>query len=109
MNKQTIQPLILLYRVEPGCLGPQGSDYIDGFCDFAAQHLSQSNMAHATLQLQPRRDKTLDEMLYKLSNKRLTDEQVSRYFHTIKVSRDDFEEAVFKKIATLIEQYLGRA
>lgn len=109
MIKRPTYPLVLVYRVEPGCLGPQGSDHIDGFCDYADQHLSQSNLPHATLQLQPRRDKTLDEMQYQLSNKRLTDEQVSRYFQTIKASRDDFEEAVFKKIATLIEQYLGRA
>ena len=109
MKTHTQALFALTYRVEPGCLGPQGSDYIDGFCEFANQSLNQRSLSIAGLHLQPRRDKTLDEMQYRLGNKRLSDEQVSRYFHTINASRDDFEEDVFKQIATLIEQYLGRA
>ena len=29
--------LLVMYRIEPGCLGPQGADYVEEFCVFAKQ------------------------------------------------------------------------
>ena len=31
--------LLVMYRIEPGCLGPQGADYVEEFCVFAKQKL----------------------------------------------------------------------
>jgi len=35
------QKLAVTYRVEPGCLGPQGVDYIDDFCIFAEKAVAE--------------------------------------------------------------------
>ena len=29
----------LMYRVEPGCLGPQGAEHIEDFCRYANKHI----------------------------------------------------------------------
>lgn len=29
----------LMYRVEPGCLGPDGANHIEDFCRFANKHI----------------------------------------------------------------------
>ena len=31
--------LLVMYRIEPGCLGPQGADYVEEFCVFAKQKI----------------------------------------------------------------------
>ena len=38
--------LAVIYRVEPGCLGPEGAAHIEGFCQFAQLHeaLQSSDM-----------------------------------------------------------------
>ena len=49
--------LTVIYRVEPGCLGPEGATHIEGFCQFAQPLVAAHTPAFMQWQLQPRFDK----------------------------------------------------
>ena len=45
--------LAVIYRVEPGCLGPEGAAHIEGFCQFAQPLVAAHTPAFMQWQLQP--------------------------------------------------------
>ena len=98
--------LTVLCRVEPGCLGPDGKDHIEGFCRFALTAMTPINSAFVHWIITPRYDKTLPEIQYQLLDRKLSYLQAAKYLETLGQDPDDFATALDEKLASLIEQYL---
>ena len=96
----------LLYRVEPGCLGPDGIEHIEEFCAFAEKKIPPPN--YAVFSFIPRYNKLLDEKEYTLLNRRLSQSQVESYFTKIDKQLDDFESQIDELIAFAVEAFFKR-
>ncbi|MCK4743947.1 MAG: hypothetical protein KAT25_09025 [Sulfuriflexus sp.] len=95
-------------RVEGGCLGPVGDDYVDGFCNFAKDELAFVYAHIVNWQIVPRRDKSLSEMQYKVANKNLSKNQAKKYFELFGEDINEFESLLDDKLIALIEQYMSK-
>ncbi|MFT4938538.1 MAG: translation initiation factor 2 alpha subunit (eIF-2alpha) [Paraglaciecola sp.] len=100
--------LTVTFRVEPGCLGPDGINHIESFCKFAKQEVSALDSDFVRWVITPRYDKTLLETEYKTNNKRLTYDKAEKYLSVFGKSLDEFEEHLQEKLSVLIDQYLER-
>jgi len=98
--------LHVLFRLEPGCLGPKGIDLIEGFCEFANSKISE--LPYATYLFVPRFDKTLPEWEYKINSRNLSNEKVESYLAIFSQVKSDFEEGLEEKVTEYIEIYLNR-
>ena len=101
------QKLTVVCRVEPGCLGPEGKEHIQAFCDFAQKQVETIDAEFVHWELVPRDDKTLPEMQYKISNKKLTHDKAAKYLALFKKELDIFEEHLHEKVSHLVDEYLG--
>ena len=100
--------LTTVVRVEPGCLGPNGSNHIEEFCSAAQIEFEQIDSYFVSWEIIPRFDKSLPEIQYKASNKTLTHDQSIKYLSVFGRKLDEFEEHVNVKLSTLIDYNLGR-
>ncbi|MFT7412539.1 MAG: hypothetical protein ACI9J4_000901 [Paraglaciecola sp.] len=100
--------LTVTFRVEPGCLGPDGIERIEGFCKFAKKEVIVLDSDFIRWVITPRYDKALLETEYKTNNKRLDHDKAEKYLRVFGKELDDFEEHLQDKLSILIEQYLGR-
>ncbi|WP_417760718.1 hypothetical protein [Shewanella sp.] len=100
--------ITVLYRVEPGCLGPAGMDYIEAFCAYAQTEFEKLAYDAMNWSIAPRYDKTLPEIQYQLAGKSLSKTQATLYFTKKGLELERFEELLELKIADLIEKHLGR-
>lgn len=98
--------LTAVFRVEPGCLGPNGDDLVAGFCEFAEKSLRSFHFELVIWQVSPRADKAQPEMEYKVNNKSLTHVQADQYLGLFQENLDDFEAKMYDHIAELIDLYL---
>lgn len=98
--------LTVLCRVEPGCLGPDGINYIEGFCHFALKEMALVNPAFISWIITPRYDKTLPEIQYQIHDRNLTYLQVTKYLEIFNQDLNEFQTELDDKLASLIEQYL---
>ena len=99
--------LTVIFRIEPGCLGPEGESHIDEFCGFAQKKVELIDADFVHWVLTPRKDKSLPEMQYQVSDKVLSHDQAGRYLDVFKKSLDEFEEHLHDGVTHLIDQYLG--
>jgi len=99
--------LHVIYRLEPGCLGPKGENHINDFCTFALQKIEAIDENIIIWELQSRNDKTLPEMEYKINNKKLSYDQAEKYLEVFDRKIDEFEELSHEKISNLIEEYFS--
>ncbi|MCW8928875.1 MAG: hypothetical protein OQL19_01400 [Gammaproteobacteria bacterium] len=99
--------LTVIFRLEPGCLGPQGSSHIDDFCQLAQTEFKSFNSGFVHWVFVPRDDKSLPEMQYQISEKNLTSEQAAKFLDIFNQNFVEFEDLVHKKIAIFIDHYLG--
>jgi hypothetical protein len=100
--------LTVMFRVEPGCLGPDGKDHIEDFCKYAKKKVSGLHSDFIRWVITPRWDKTLPESEYKTNNKRLDHDKAEKYLSIFGQQLDDFEESLQDKLAEMIDEYLGR-
>ncbi|GIU54107.1 hypothetical protein [Shewanella sp. KT0246] len=100
--------LIVLYRLEPGCLGPDGTDHIETFCNLAQQALAAFDTDSCQWFLEPRFNKQLNEMAYCLANKMLTREQAAKYLARLGDDLEQVQESFEDKLTLLINQYIAR-
>ena len=98
--------LHVLFRLEPGCLGPKGIDLIEGFCEFANSKISE--LPYASYLFVPRFDKTLPEWEYKINSLNLSNEKVESYLAIFSQVKSQFEEGLEEKVTEYIEIYLNR-
>ncbi|MDP5039346.1 MAG: hypothetical protein NWQ26_00530 [Paraglaciecola sp.] len=100
--------LTVTFRVEPGCLGPDGIDHIEKFCKFAKQDVDTLDSDFVRWVITPRFDKSLLETEYKTNNKRLDHDKAQKYLRVFGKELDDFEEHLQDRLAELIDEFLGR-
>jgi len=100
--------LVILYRLEPGCLGPDGIDHIEVFCLIAQKALQSLNADICQWQLTPRFDKSLDEAQYSLAGKILTKDKAIKYMHACNAELSQLEEFFEDKLTELINKYIAR-
>ncbi|MFT5420797.1 MAG: hypothetical protein ACI9D5_001548 [Candidatus Endobugula sp.] len=58
------QKFTVTYRIEIGCLWPEGASYIDAFCLFAEKRVAGLDADFIHWYIVPRNDKKLVEMQY---------------------------------------------
>lgn len=100
--------LNVLFRVEPGCLGPDGKDHIEGFCKFAKKQVASLHSDFVRWSITPRYDKTLPETEFKTRGKRLDHDKAEKYLLIFGQELEEFEEQFQELLSELIDQYLGR-
>ena len=94
--------LAVTYRVEPGCLGPQGVNFIEGFCQFAEQNVQDLDSDFIHWNIIPRHDKTLSEMGYSVCAKQLTHKQADQYLQIFGKTLEEFEDHIQDECVALI-------
>ena len=100
--------LFLLYRVEPGCLGPTGDSLVDDFCEFAREKLQSLNTDYLDCQFVPRRNKTSPEMQYSVANKKISHTQAEKYLSLFDENLAEFEDDLNDALTNLINEFMGR-
>lgn len=100
--------LSVTYRVEPGCLGPDGKNYVNAFCDFAQKTIQSMEADHITWHIIPRNDKSLPEMQYSILGKNMNDAQAKKYLAIFGKKFDEFEGYMGDKLALLIDDFLSQ-
>lgn len=99
--------LNVVFRVEPGCLGPEGEGHVKAFCEYAQKQVEPVDSDFVHWELTPRFDKALPEMQYKVTNKYLSHDKAARYLEVFGKDLDEFEGHFHDKLAQLIDEYLG--
>lgn len=99
--------LTILFRLEPGCLGPKGEEHIEQFCQMAQKEFESLHSDIVLWEIIPRHDKSLPEMQYHIKNKKLTHVKASKFLDIFHMDLSQFEDQVHKKLATFIDQYMG--
>jgi hypothetical protein len=100
--------MTVIFRMEPGSLGPDGEEYINEFCDFAQIQLQACADKYINWAIVPRLDKRLVEMEFQLANKKLTLAKATQYLAVFGESFDHFEEQLENNLEAIINQYFGR-
>lgn len=101
------QKLLITFRVEARCLGPEGHLLIVDFCHFAQSKFQHLNSDYITCRISPRDDKTLPEMQYSLMNKKLSQNQAQQYLLKLEKNLEELEGFIYDKIEELINEYMS--
>ncbi|MEM7209046.1 MAG: hypothetical protein AAF434_14580 [Pseudomonadota bacterium] len=101
--------VLITYRIEPGCLGPDGDQHVDAFCEFVQPYLSVLYPRSCTWNVVPRHDKALDEIEYSLIGRKLTKAQSLKFFESMNSDLPRIEQQAQTVLVESIEVYLGRA
>jgi len=104
---QEDKKLSVTYRIEPGCLGPEGDSHVDEFCEFAKLKLQSLDSDYVIWKIKPRRDKTLAEMQYCVLGKKINHNQADQYLAVFNKSLDEFEGHLNDNLAALINEFMG--
>ncbi|OOZ39293.1 hypothetical protein BOW53_12070 [Solemya pervernicosa gill symbiont] len=99
--------LNVVVRIEPGCLGPEGRETVEEFCNFAQLEVEDLDSDFVHWELSPRHDKTLPEMQYMVNEKSLTHDKADKYLGIFDKSLNEFEAHIHDKLALLIDDYLA--
>jgi hypothetical protein len=102
------QKLTVTYRVEPGCLGPEGSSHVEAFCVFAEKHVVDLDSDFIHWHITPRRDKVLPEMHYHIASKQLSHDKADQYLQIFGKNLDEFEDHILGTCVGLIDKYFDR-
>lgn len=99
--------LLVTYRVESGCLGPEGECYVQSFCEFAQRKIQPLYSDFIAWNVISRDNKDEPEIQYNLVTKRVSNSQASRYFTAFGSNLDQFEIDLSEKLAELIDEFMG--
>lgn len=97
-----------IFRIEPGCLGPEGASHVEDFCQKAHQAFSGIHSGFLNWKVVPRYDKTLPELDFALRERPMSREHAKRYFELFEIDVDEFEETTFGKLPEMIDAFFGR-
>ncbi len=100
--------LTVVYRIEPGCLGPKGNELVEDFCLFAQQKFEPVNANIINWIITPRLDKSLPELQYQIQDKLLTTDHAARYLSMFDTDITEFEEHMEETLVESIEQFMDR-
>jgi len=111
MNTRTALPddkkLGVIYRLEPGCLGPNGSEHIGRFCAFAHEALKAFDAHFVTWTVLSRDDKSLPEIEYRINNRALSRDKADRYLTIMGKNIDEFEMHLHDDISHMIDDFFS--
>ncbi|GAA61936.1 hypothetical protein P20652_3827 [Pseudoalteromonas sp. BSi20652] len=96
----------LMYRVEPGCLGPDGVNHIEDFCRFANKHIKSPY--YSQFVFLPRYDKLKGERQYSVNSRNLSKVQAKVYLNHFEIQIDDFEDQLDELLTKAIDLYFKR-
>lgn len=99
--------LMVVFRIEPGCLGPKGHDHIKDFCHSAQKEVEEIDADFVHWELVPRNSKSQPEMQYQINHRDLSHDKAARYLQAFGKSLNEFEEHLHNKLTLLIDLYLG--
>jgi hypothetical protein len=99
--------LTVIFRLESGCLGPDGSNHIDSFSSQAQKKFATIDSEFINWVIIPRHDKTLPEREYQINNKLISREMTEKYLKLFDRELNHFEQNIDEKIGQLINEYLG--
>ncbi|MDH5543993.1 MAG: hypothetical protein OEZ43_00280 [Gammaproteobacteria bacterium] len=97
--------LNVIYRLEAGCLGPNGADLIDDFCQHVQNELNKMISEFVKWNIEPRDQRKLDELEFNIGNKRLSREQASQIFSHFGKELNRVEESFLELVSQLIKSY----
>lgn len=97
--------MTVTYRVEPGCLGPNGTSLIDEFCTYAQKAVESLDADYMIWKIIPRNDKKLVEIQYNVLGKKMSHDQADKYLAIFNKSLDEFEGHLNDNLANLIEDF----
>lgn len=100
--------ITVIFRIEAGCLGPQGISHVANFCAKAHQSFINLHPDFMNWKVIPRLDKTQPELDYSISDRPLTRDHASKYLQHFNLEIDKFEMELFDKLPEMIDQYFGR-
>ncbi|WP_413701960.1 hypothetical protein ACLKMH_10770 [Psychromonas sp. KJ10-10] len=100
--------MTVLFRMEPGSLGPDGLLYIKEFCEFAQSQLKSFATAYIHWEIVPRMDKSLAEMEFQIASKKLTRIKASQYLAIFDEDLAHFEDQLEDHLEAIINQFFGR-
>ncbi|PKF63865.1 hypothetical protein CW745_01550 [Psychromonas sp. psych-6C06] len=100
--------MTVIFRMEPGSLGPDGAQYINEFCEFAQMQLQACAPIYIRWAIVPRLDKSLAEMEFQVANKKLAAAKASQYLAVFDENLNHFEEQLEDNLEAIINQYFGR-
>jgi hypothetical protein len=103
---QEDKKLSVTYRVEAGCLGPEGLNHITDFCKFAETEFQTVNSDYISWKIVHREDKTLPEMEYNVFGKMVTEKQAEKYLAVFGLNLDEFEGNLSDNLTTLVNQFM---
>ena len=101
------QKLKVTYRVEPGCLGPEGAKYVRKFCKFAEQAVVDLDAEFIEWHIVPRFNKGVSEMRYTVNKKQLTHDKADKYLSMFGKELDEFEGHLEERLATIIDDFMS--
>lgn len=99
--------LTVVFRVEPGSLGPEGSDSVVAFCQYCHSQLFAIGGDLIRCEIIPRDDKSLPELEYRVRGQQLSDLQAKKYLAALGGDLEIFEDGLLDKMEGLIEDYMG--
>ena len=100
--------LRVIFRIEPGSLGPDGMVHIETFCGFVQNDLAHLDSEFIFWEVAPRYDKLLPEIEYTVGGKRLSHEKAAMYMTLFEKHLEEFEIHLGENISRLIEEFLNR-
>lgn len=100
--------ITVIFRIEPGSLGPDGNDYVEEFCQFAQTQLQACAEYYLNWVIVPRFDKSLAEMKFQLGNKVLNQVQAEKYLSMFGENFSHFEDQLEDNLEAIINQFFGR-
>lgn len=98
----------VVFRIEPGSLGPDGAEFVVEFCQFAQTQLQASSVDYLNWFIEPRFDKSLSELSFQLGHKILNRVQAEKYLGVLGENYSHFEEQLENNLEAMIDQYFGR-
>lgn len=104
---QENKKLSVTYRVEAGCLGPDGTSHIAKFCKFAQLALQTLDSDYIAWNIVHREDKTLPEMQYNVMGKMMNYQQAEKYLAVFGKSLDEFEGHLSDQLTNLIHRFMS--
>jgi len=100
--------MTVIFRMEPGSLGPDGLQYIEEFCTFAQTQLQACAAYYLNFFIEARINKTLPEMSFVLANKSLNQTQVEKYLALFDEDYSHFEDQLETNLEAIVDQFFGR-
>jgi hypothetical protein len=98
-----------LFRLEPGCLGPNGIDLAHAFCDQIKSdlqtHINDNQIIN--WRIEPRFDKSLPETEYSLNERSINAEQAKLLVEKLGSDLDDIEMKLHDLLAEWIDEFLA--